>query len=227
MVLQQNTDRQAAVIRTLAAAHINYGGSLSQLKADGASMRKIQGEIANAIAMMPLWKLQRVGDEVVDFLYANDGKGRSIALKPGVAFCFRRFYPLVRNLIEGAWANYIRSQNVAVLGHTSDLGAFLFGSERADLEAYRPLVREIQEDMCLYCGQAVRDKGEIDHFIPWSKYPADLGQNMVLSHRTCNASKSDLLAAERHLEGGQGVPAVGRYIPFYAARQIEILHISQ
>jgi hypothetical protein len=39
----------------------------------------------------------------------------------------------------------------------------------------------------------------VDHFIPWSRYPADLGHNFVLAHRGCNHAKSDYLAAEHHL----------------------------
>lgn len=40
---------------------------------------------------------------------------------------------------------------------------------------------------------------EVDHFIPWSRYPTDLGHNFVLAHARCNNSKSDHLAAEQHL----------------------------
>lgn len=40
----------------------------------------------------------------------------------------------------------------------------------------------------------------MDHFIPWSRYPIDLGHNFVLAHSSCNSSKADHLAAEHHLE---------------------------
>jgi hypothetical protein len=40
---------------------------------------------------------------------------------------------------------------------------------------------------------------EVDHFIPWSRYPIDLGHNFVLAHVACNNAKSDYLAAEKHL----------------------------
>lgn len=40
----------------------------------------------------------------------------------------------------------------------------------------------------------------VDHFIPWSRYPRDLGHNFVLAHVTCNQSKRDMLAAPVHLE---------------------------
>ena len=40
----------------------------------------------------------------------------------------------------------------------------------------------------------------MDHFIPWSRYPLDLGHNFVLAHTACNQAKSSHLAAIRHLE---------------------------
>lgn len=40
----------------------------------------------------------------------------------------------------------------------------------------------------------------MDHFIPWSRYPSDLGHNFVMAHATCNRSKGASLAAECHLE---------------------------
>ena len=39
------------------------------------------GEVARVVSVMPLWKLQRVGNEVVDFLYPNVRSGRSIRFR--------------------------------------------------------------------------------------------------------------------------------------------------
>ncbi|MFV2082166.1 MAG: hypothetical protein ACC669_09890, partial [bacterium] len=41
---------------------------------------------------------------------------------------------------------------------------------------------------------------DVDHFIPWVKYPVDLGHNFVLTDSNCNRKKRDYLAAESHLE---------------------------
>ena len=41
---------------------------------------------------------------------------------------------------------------------------------------------------------------EVDHFIPWSRYPTDLVHNFVLAHPRCNNAKSDNLAAEQDLQ---------------------------
>jgi hypothetical protein len=198
-VLRQNTGQQAAIIQTIASVQAEYPGSPSLLQHDPPRWNRLVGDVAKTVAIMPLWKLQRVGDEVVDFLYSNTGKGRAILLKPGVAYCLRNFYGILRNLIEGAWINYVRNQNLQVLGHSTDLGSFLFGAERVALNFYRPILVEVQKDACFYCHQPLRHKGDVDHFIPWSKYPVDLGHNFVLAHQKCNGNKSDFLAAEEHL----------------------------
>jgi hypothetical protein len=65
---------------------------------------------------MPLWKLQTVGSEPLEFLYENVGRGNRITLKPGVAYCFRAFYELIRDLIEGAWVRFVQKVNGNKLG---------------------------------------------------------------------------------------------------------------
>jgi 5-methylcytosine-specific restriction endonuclease McrA len=55
---------------------------------------------------------------------------------------------------------------------------------------------------CLCTGRAIRreDAIVVDHFVPWSRYPHDLGHNLVLTTAAVNARKSDHLPAEDHLE---------------------------
>jgi hypothetical protein len=86
-----------------------------------------------------------VGPERQDFLYPNTSTGSSVELRPSVAFCFRKFHPLISDLVRGAWARYVRQQNLAVVGETTDLNKFLFGSERASLAAVRPVLLDIQQ----------------------------------------------------------------------------------
>jgi len=198
-VLLQNTGRQAAIVRCLSSVQAEYRGSLPQLQRDQVQWKKLTQEVADIICVMPLWKLQRIGDEVVDFLYPNVGKGRTIVLRPGVAYCLRTFHSLLRNLIEGAWLNYVRNLNIDVLGHATDFASFLFGNERASLEGYRPVLQDLQRGSCFYCRRGIAGDSEVDHFVPWSRYPVDLGHNFVLAHKTCNARKADYLGAEEHL----------------------------
>lgn len=86
-----------------------------------------------------------------------------------------------------------------VPGDSPGLEVFLFGSERQGLESLRPILRKTQKATCFYCDRSVRGPGEIDHFIPWSRYSNDLGHNFVLAHSDCNRRKSDFLAHPEHL----------------------------
>jgi len=199
-VLRQNTGRAAAVVREIAERHDRYQGSFSRLQSSPADWHKLQTAVQRTVERMPLWKLQTVGAERLEFLYENLDAGSSIQLEPGVAYCFRTFYPMITDMIEGAWSHFVQRRNHHLLGHVTDLRSFLFGRDRSSLASHRSLLRELQGGRCFYCDRVLNDRGDVDHFIPWSRYPLDLGHNFVLAHRGCNSKKSDLLAAEEHLE---------------------------
>ncbi len=201
-ILKQNTGRQAAVVNLLDRARVWSGGSLSKAKMDRQRWARLVNEVANVVQVMPLWKLQTVGQETEDFLYPSTGEGSEIELRPGVAFCMRQFHSLIQDLIQGAWVRYVRSigTNQRILGETADLREFLFGSERENLNIYRSFLKELQSGACFYCRSRIGGPGEVDHFIPWTRYPVDLGHNFVLADKQCSSSKRDYLAAEQHLE---------------------------
>jgi hypothetical protein len=200
LILQQNTGKQAAIISQIAESQQKCGGSLFRLKqATPDRWSKLVTDVDEVVRVMPLWKLQTVGDERLNFLYDNLDRGRTITLKPGVAYCLRAFYELVRDLIEGAWVRFVQKVNASRLGNVTDLGTFLFGQERADVETYRPILMDVQQGKCLYCQKTLTKQTQLDHFIPWSRYPADIGHNFVLAHNTCNNAKLDYVAAEKHL----------------------------
>jgi 5-methylcytosine-specific restriction endonuclease McrA len=201
LVLQQNTGKQAAIIAKIALSQQEFGGSLFRLKQGSPDQwHDLVAEVDTVVRTMPLWKLQTVGNEPLEFLYDNVGKGTKITLKPGVSYCLRAFYELIRDLIEGAWVRFVQKLNANKLGNITDLGSFLFGNERACLDSYRPILMDVQKGTCLYCQKSLTQQSQVDHFIPWSRFPADLGHNFVLAHDKCNNAKSDFLAAERHLE---------------------------
>jgi hypothetical protein len=200
LVLQQNTGRQAEIISHIMKFQQDCGPSLFRLKqASSDRWSRLVAKVDKVVCKMPLWKLQTVGNEPLEFLYENLGGGNRIKLKPGVAYCFRAFYELVRDLIEGAWVRFVQKLNAYKLGNATDLGTFLFGQERASLDAYRPILLGVQKGVCLYCQKSLSGKTQVDHFVPWSRYPTDLGHNFVLAHDRCNSAKSDYLAAENHL----------------------------
>jgi hypothetical protein len=162
-------------------------------------------KVAGTIEAMPLWKLQTVGGERDEFLYAQaEFAGESIRLLPGVPAAFRALYGLVLDAVRGAWLRQITNiaANRPLLGN-SDLASFLFGNERASLDGFRGVLRDHQGGRCLYCRKELRGAGCVDHFIAWSRYPVDLGHNLVLAHDACNAKKRDFLAYPAHLERWQ------------------------
>ena len=199
-VLSQNTGRQAAIVSELTKHHYLYQGSLAELEKNRADWRRVRRKVEQTVRKMPLWKLQTVRSQRLEFLYENVHTGGTVRLEPGVAYCFRAFYPMVTDMIEGAWSHFVQRRNPRLLGQVVDLRSFLFGSRRSSLAAYRPLLREVQRGRCFYCERNIKSRADIDHFIPWRLYSLDLGHNFVLAHQGCNSSKSDLLAAEEHLE---------------------------
>jgi len=200
-VLRQNTGRQAAVISRIEEERRR---SPSLLTRDAHRIRHARSglvrNVERTVRVMPLTKLQTIGERKLDFLYTVSPDRREITLRPGVAFCFRRFHGIVRDLVRGAWLSWVRRHNTAALGSATELSEFLFPGSRAALAAFGRILREVQEGECLYCRRGVRGEPEIDHFVPWSRYPVDLGENLVFAHRGCNQRKSHHLAAEEHLE---------------------------
>lgn len=123
-----------------------------------------------------------------------------------MAACLRKFHGLVTDLVRGAWVRHVRRHNAGLMGVSSDLHEFLFGSERADLGAVAVVLREVQAGRCFYCQRHLAaGAAHVDHFVPWSRYPVDLGHNFVLAHPACNGSKSDRLAAGEHLSRWTGL----------------------
>lgn len=199
-VLQQNTDRQAAIVNIVQEARVVYGDSLADAINDAVGWRRIVRKVAAVVREMPLWRLQRVGKQELDFLYEHRGQGHAIQLRPGVAFCLRKFHALISNLVQGAWVRYVRQQNLEIIGETADLNEFLFGSERMPLAAVRPALMDVQRGRCFYCPTALTPANtHVDHFVAWARYPVDLGHNFVLADSRCNSQKRDRLPACEHL----------------------------
>jgi hypothetical protein len=198
-VLIQNAGQQALVISIVGKLRERHGSLMLARRAP--AWQKAITETSQLIEKMPLWRLQVLRKETLDFLYAKSPAKRNIRLKPGVAANLRRFHGMIIRLAQSEWLRFIQALpgNAGLLGATSDLGQFLFGADRSALLRMAQPLAEIQRGLCLYCQRRV-GAGEIDHFVPWSRYPRDLAHNLVLAHKDCNRNKSDLLAAEVHLD---------------------------
>jgi hypothetical protein len=200
-ILKQNTGRPAGVLSALSDFRSKFEGTLADAQKSGRRWEEVVSVVAQYARGDPLERLQTVGNEPVLFLYDVPTRRSSITLKPGVAFCFRKHYGLVADLVKGAWARYVRRFNLDLMGESADLQEFLFGSERGDLAPLVPVLNEIQQGTCFYCSGPLKEQmAHVDHFIPWSRYPVDLGHNFVLAHGSCNGKKSDRLACSAHLD---------------------------
>ena len=199
-VLLQSTGKQANVLLQLERFRLKTQGNLSDLRANTAMWRVVVNEVRRVVVQMPLWKLQTVGRQPLQFLYDQTKTSRHILLKPTAAFCLRMFHSLVVDLVQAAWTRYVRRLNADILKESIDLEEFLFGSARSSLAAVQPVLVEFQGNRCFYCHRELTPtRAQVDHFIPWSLYPADIGHNFVLAHQSCNGKKADRLASEEHL----------------------------
>jgi len=198
-VLRQSTHRQAEIISYIAATRAETAISLAQLQERKSEWDQLVRRVQGVVREQPLWKLQTVGAQPLDFLYPNAPGATSVTLRPGVAYCLREFHGLITELLQSAWVRHLRRVNGDTLGSAADLTGFLFGTERSALGDHQPFLAELQRGRCFYCRRPLGASGEVDHFIPWSRYPVDLGHNFVLAHPTCNLNKSSHLADIDHL----------------------------
>jgi hypothetical protein len=200
-ILRQNTGRQAAIVNLVADSRGKYDSSLLVAQNDEKHWRQLTSRVSTVIQKMPLWRLQIVAGQTKEFIYRrSESELSSIRLLPDAVASFRDMYVIITNFVRGAWVGKIQDigYNREILGATAGLPEFLFGSDRGSLEKYKGILQGHQASRCFYCDKTIRT-GELDHFIPWSRYPIDLGHNFVFAHARCNHRKSDFLAHVDHL----------------------------
>ena len=187
-ILFQNNGTQAAIVKAISEFRQQNNCNSSQTAKRSKEYRK-----------QPINYLQNVGGGTLPFLYERNPN--SITLKSGVAYCLRRFQPLIQQLARSRWTDFIKknTKNISILGEKDDLNSFLFETSRKTLAVVCKGLKELYGNKCFYCNKSTSEL-EVDHFIPFSLYPRDLMHNFVLACPACNRSKSDTLAAKMHLD---------------------------
>ena len=111
-----------------------------------------------------------------------------------------RAEPLVTELIRGGWLRYIRTYNAVSIGETTELGEFLFGSERSGLGRYPEVLADLQGGRCFYCQRPLHSAVDVDHL----SFPGRVIRS--ISHttsywpiRSAIVPKPNYLPAEPHL----------------------------
>lgn len=176
----------------------------------------LRDEVVVTVIRMPLPKLQRFGtgsrvsenrflydyqwpDEVPASRIRRADFDDGLYLKPRVGEWLVRLAGLLRPIVQPRWAAFVADRSGGVV-EASWLDAFLFGASRIALDAIRAPLVEHQRRECFYCrDRLTAAAAEVDHFIPWSRYPDDGLDNLVAAHARCNNSKRDSLAASDHL----------------------------
>ncbi|ENU64168.1 hypothetical protein F980_00095 [Acinetobacter lwoffii NIPH 715] len=136
-------------------------------------------------------------------LYCLEDSKQSLKLLPKVMYCLRQFSEIIEELCQKRWIDFVRlnKQNLVVLDGLPDLDEFMFAPSRNQLGQVADFLIDLQQCQCFYCGKSLKNsKYAVDHFIPWSLYPADTGHNFVLADEKCNSQKSNYLASEQFLD---------------------------
>jgi 5-methylcytosine-specific restriction endonuclease McrA len=214
--LRQISMKSSPVLRSVLA--LRLAGDAVGCRTATETRRRLPGDYERAITAVedtfvryPIPLLQVVGSRSMPFLYAADwGEGTTVAslrqggrdrvrLLPGVAARLVVLGPLLRPLIELHWVRDV-ARWTAMATEDESLRSHLFGTDRVTFPtALVGALREIQEGCCFYCGEPLTSRGEVDHFLAWSRWPNDAIENLVLADR-CNGAKSDHLVAPEHLD---------------------------
>ena len=220
-VLRQNTRGQAEIVSLTQQfrsriAHDPFAPlHRARIAAPDAFERLIRN-VEWKLIEMPLPRLQTIGLGEDRFLYEiswdqdvsladvrqyqeggpDDDFDNSIKLKANIAEYLIQLNGVLRPFIHRQWAAMVARVNRM---EEDRLERFLFGTERVDLGPVRHALLDLQQGKCFYCNTRVRQHAHVDHFIPWSRYPDDALDNLVVADQRCNSAKRDFLASARHV----------------------------
>jgi len=196
-ILSQNTGRQAAVINKIVELQTKQANINKAKVLHTQEWQILKKSVAQTIRKYPAKFLQTPESIERTFLYHYDDKNsKGVLLNQGIAYCLAHFSHIIFKLCQQYWTDFVRSNkhNHVVFDQDTDLRHFLFGQSRQALSSLLPMLIDIQDCQCFYCGKPLNKNMEVDHFIPWSKYPNDTAHNFVLADRRCNNAKRDYLA---------------------------------
>jgi len=215
VVLRQNASGQAEILSLIRHFHEAESGfpiaTLSQARHSVPEcLARLVDDVEWKLIQMPLPRLQQLGTTYDPFIYqigwdttirraaarGPDFDNRILLVEESGEHLIR-LAGLLRPLIQRQWAAMVARVNRELI-EDSRLEEFLFGSTRVQLRALRDPLYELQDGRCFYCGgRLVRP--EVDHFLPWSRYPDNGIENLVLADTGCNAAKRDFLASSEHV----------------------------
>lgn len=110
---------------------------------------------------------------------------------------------VIKRWIEFTIESYLKSDAKAIYALFHGLYLHTRVPERGttQMRRLREIVASIFEPMrCIYCEEEIKSF-DLDHFIPWSKYPIDRFLNLFPTCKTCNRKKSDkIIELEKRMQ---------------------------
>ncbi|MHA3104369.1 HNH endonuclease signature motif containing protein [Acinetobacter sp. ANC 3791] len=200
-LLHQNNGKQAGIVSLIHSAQQRFK-SIALARRDYTYWSQLKKKVADTVKKMPVTYLQNIKGQNIQFLYCLEDSQKQLVLLPQVMYCLRQFSEIIEELCQKRWIDFIRlkKQNLIVLNGLPDLDEFMFAPNRSQLGQVASFLIDLQKCQCFYCGKSLKNnKYAVDHFIPWSLYPADTGHNFVLADDKCNSQKSNYLASEQFL----------------------------
>jgi 5-methylcytosine-specific restriction endonuclease McrA len=221
-ILRQNVTGQAEIVSLIRRFRERHApdATVPRWESRRAAPDRYESLVRNVewkLIEMPLPRLQTMGRSHRPFIYeiqwdhaidrravaayqegGPSGFDNRIMLAPHVGEYLLQLSGLLRPLIQRRWAAMVAQLNRM---EESQLEQFLFGADRTPTAKVRAGLWEIQERRCFYCDARLGDpaEAEVDHFLPWSRYPDDGLDNYVVADKRCNGWKSSSLAASEHL----------------------------
>jgi 5-methylcytosine-specific restriction endonuclease McrA len=212
--LRQISSGTSVTLRAVLALHLAAGGATTLEAARSRAPEELErclDEVELNFARFPVLRLQVVGGVPLPFLYDADWTehvslrrlhapgGGWIRFRDGASDQLVQLAPLVRPLVEVHWVRQVARWNGLDV-ETEQLRRHLFGADRVAFPAWlRGSLADVQDGRCFYCGDPLPTAAQVDHVLPWSRFPNDAVENLVLADTRCNASKRDLLVGIDHL----------------------------
>jgi hypothetical protein len=216
MQLRQITTDRSAVLGAVIALHLLAAEhrlrSISEIaRRFPAEYERCIDQIELTFARQPIPRLQVIGRQERPFLYDIDwtssvslaalhtDDGGQIRFRSSAGDHLLRLAPLLRPLIELHWTRMVARIN-RINVEDDRLHSHLFGTERSTFpRTVRSGLADLQDATCFYCHDRLTDRTQIDHFIPWARWPNNAIENLVLTD-SCNTHKRDYLPSLAHVD---------------------------
>ena len=214
MTLKQGKQKKILIIEVAAGLRNDHPNCnrLQQIQHESPeAYLNARDQVEQVLVAQPIPRLQRVGGKEISFLFScpwgpkqslgalrNSGLD-FIELNPGVRERLVVMGPLLRPVIEAIWVSDVASWS-KIETEEEKLRVHLFGAERTTFPPdVRNGLRKLHSNKCFYCSVEAPEGFAVDHFIPWSRFPNDAIENLVMSCASCNSKKSDHLASPKFL----------------------------